>query len=165
MEKHGQGEGKAVVGEDKEMTDIRRRTVDGLKAGDTFTLTRTFTEKDVEAFTDVTRDHNPIHSSQRFVALKGFDDRICHGLLVGAMITEMGGQMGWLASGMNFRFKQPVYIGDTITCRCTLVAVDNKNRAEAEAFFINHHGETVIEASLFGVLPNVREREVLSDLL
>jgi 3-hydroxybutyryl-CoA dehydratase len=107
------------------MTDIRRQTVDGLKAGDTFTLTRTFTEKDVEAFTDVTRDHNPIHSSQRFVALKGFDGRICHGLLVGAMITEMGGQMGWLASGMNFRFKQPVYIGDTITCRCTLVAVDH----------------------------------------
>jgi 3-hydroxybutyryl-CoA dehydratase len=143
------------------MTDIRRQTVDGLKAGDTFTLTRTFTEKDVEAFTDVTRDHNPIHSSQRFVALKGFDDRICHGLLVGAMITEMGGQMGWLASGMNFRFKQPVYIGDTITCRCTLVAVDRKNRAEADAVFINQHGETVLEASLFGVLPNVRERQVL----
>jgi 3-hydroxybutyryl-CoA dehydratase len=143
------------------MTDIRRQTVDGLKAGDTFTLTRTFTEKDVEAFTDVTRDHNPIHSSQRFVALKGFDGRICHGLLVGAMITEMGGQMGWLASGMNFRFKQPVYIGDTITCRCTLVAVDRKNRAEADAVFSNQHGETVLEASLFGVLPNIRERQVL----
>jgi 3-hydroxybutyryl-CoA dehydratase len=117
------------------MTDIRRRTVDGLKAGDTFTLTRTFTEKDVEAFTDVTRDHNPIHSSQRFVALKGFDDRICHGLLVGAMITEMGGQMGWLASGMNFRFKQPVYIGDTITCRCTLVAVDRQEPGGSRSLF------------------------------
>jgi acyl dehydratase len=147
------------------MTDIRRQTVDGLKAGDTFTLTRTFTEKDVEAFTDVTRDHNPIHSSQRFVALKGFEDRICHGLLVGAMITEMGGQMGWLASGMNFRFKRPVYLNDTITCRCTLTSVDETHRAQAEALFTNQHNEIVLEASLFGVLPNPQERQVLRELL
>ena len=147
------------------MTDIRRRTVAGLNAGDSFTLTRTFTEKDVEAFTEVTRDRNPIHSSRRFVGLKGFSDRICHGLLVGGMITEMGGQMGWLASGMNFRFIKPVYFNDTIPCRCRLTAVDEKNRAEAEAVFTNQHGEIVLEARLFGVLPNVQEREVLQALL
>jgi acyl dehydratase len=147
------------------MTDIRRRTVAGLSAGDTFSLIRTFTEKDVEAFTRVTRDHNPIHSSLRFVALKGFKRPICHGLLVGGMITEMGGQMGWLASGMNFRFKRPVYVGDTVTCRCTLTAVDEKNRAEAEAVFTNQHGEIVLEAGLFGVLPDDEERHVLKDLL
>ncbi|BBO68498.1 hypothetical protein DSCA_24280 [Desulfosarcina alkanivorans] len=147
------------------MTDIRRRTVAGLKTGDTFTLTRTFSEKDVKAFADVTRDDNPIHSSRRFVALKGFTDRICHGLLVGGMITEMGGQMGWLASGMNFRFRKPVYLNDTITCRCTLIALDEKNRAEAEAVFTNQRGEIVLEAGLFGVLPNLQEREVLRDLL
>ncbi len=147
------------------MNDIRRRTVAGLNAGDSFTLIRTFTEKDVDAFTEVTRDHNPIHSSTRFVKLKGFEDRICHGLLVGGMITEMGGQMGWLASGMNFRFKKPVYFNDTITCRCTLTTVDEKNRAEAEAVFTNQHGENVLEASLFGVLPNAEERRVLEELL
>ncbi len=146
------------------MNDIRRRTVAGLNAGDTFTLTRTFTEKDVDAFTEVTRDHNPIHSSKRFVELKGFRARICHGLLVGGMITEMGGQMGWLASGMNFRFVKPVYFNDTITCHCTLTTVDEKNRAEAKAVFTNQHHEIVLEASLFGVLPNARERRVLQDL-
>jgi len=147
------------------MNDIRRRTVAGLNAGDTFTLTRTFTEKDVAAFTEVTRDRNPIHSSKRFVALKGFSDRICHGLLVGGMITEVGGQMGWLASGMNFRFLRPVYFDDTITCRCRLTSVDNKNRAQAEAIFTNQHDEIVLEANLFGVLPNARERQVLQDLI
>ena len=59
------------------MNDIRRRTVAGLKAGDSFTLTRKFTAKDVDAFAEVTRDRNPIHSSKRFVELKGFSDRIC----------------------------------------------------------------------------------------
>lgn len=28
---------------------------------------------------------------------------ICHGLLVGGMICEFGGQVGWLASGMDFK--------------------------------------------------------------
>ena len=147
------------------MNDIRRRTVAGLKAGDIFTLTRTFTEEDVAAFSKVTRDRNPIHSSKRFVELKGFSDRICHGLLIGGMITEMGGQMGWLASGMSFRFKKPVYFNDTITCRCTLTTVDEKKRAAAEAVFTNQHQEIVLEASLFGVLPNAQERKVLQDLL
>ncbi|MGD8703119.1 MAG: MaoC family dehydratase [Desulfosarcina sp.] len=147
------------------MTDIRRRTVAGLKPGDSFVLTRTFTEEDVSAFTQVTRDHNPIHTSNRFVALKGFKARICHGLLVGAMITEVGGQIGWLASGMNFRFKRPVYFNDTIVCRFTLTAVEDKNRAEAEAVFTNQHGEMVLEADLFGILPNAAERQVLENLL
>lgn len=147
------------------MNDIRRRTVGGLKAGDTFSIVRTFTEKDVESFRVLTRDYNPIHSSDRFVALKGFNGRICHGLLVGGMITEVGGQMGWLASGMNFRFKRPVYFNDTITCRCTLTEVDENRRAAAEAVFTNQHDEIVLEASLYGVLPNVEEREVLRALL
>lgn len=147
------------------MTDIRRRTVAGLKVGDTFILTRTFTEADVAAFTRVTRDHNPIHFSRRFIELKGFGDRICHGLLVGGMITEVGGQIGWLASGMNFRFKKPVYLNDTITCRFTLTNVDEKSRAKAETVFTNQYDEIVLEASLSGVLPNAEERQVLEDLL
>lgn len=147
------------------MDDIRRHTVNGLKTGDTFVVTRTFTEKDVDAFAAITRDHNPIHSCRPFVALKGFDARICHGLLVGGMITQVGGQMGWLASGMNFRFKKPVYLNDTITCRFTLTRVDEKHRAEAVAIFTNQDGEIVLEANLFGVLPNAAERRVLGTLL
>jgi acyl dehydratase len=147
------------------MSDIRRRTVAGLNPGDTFILTRTFTEHDIDVFSEVTRDHNPIHFSRRFVELKGFKGRICHGLLVGGMLTELGGQMGWLASGMNFRFKKPVYLNDTVTCRCTLTALDERNRAEAQAVFSNQHGEVVLEASLFGLLPNAEERRVLDDLL
>jgi acyl dehydratase len=73
--------------------------------------------------------------------------------------------MGWLASGMSFRFKKPVYFNDTITCRCTLTTVDEKKRAAAEAVFTNQHQEIVLEASLFGVLPNAQERKVLQDLL
>lgn len=145
--------------------DIRRRTAQGLSVGDTFIVRRTFTRRDVEAFARITRDHNPIHEDRRFIALKGFSAPICHGLLVGGMLTEIGGQMGWLASGMSFRFKKPVYCDDTIICRFELTAVDAQNRAEAAIVFVNQHGEVVLEASLYGILPNAEERRVLRQLL
>lgn len=147
------------------MSDIRKLTVQGLGVGDYFTLTRTFTEAETVAFGEISRDHNPIHYDDRFVRAKNLQGRICHGLLVGGMITEVGGQIGWLASGMNFRFRRPVYFGDTITCVFTLTEVDDRNRARAEAVLSNQRGEVVIEAWLTGVLPGPEEKHILASLL
>ncbi|HEA51142.1 hypothetical protein LCGC14_0601240 [marine sediment metagenome] len=144
------------------MTHIRERAIRGLKAGDTFTITRTFTENDTVAFGEISRDMNPIHYDERFAAAKGFRGKICHGLLVGGMITEVGGQIGWLASGMNFRFRRPVYFGDTVTCVFTITEADERNRAKAEAVLSNQHHETVIEAWLTGILPGQAERAILA---
>lgn len=147
------------------MSDIRKKTIAGLQAGDSFTLTRTFTEEETLAFGEISRDQNPVHYSDEFARAKNLEGKICHGLLVGGMITEVGGQIGWLASGMNFRFRRPVYFGDTITCVFTLTEVDERNRARAEAVLSNQHGETVIDAWLTGVLPGPEEQEVMLAML
>ena len=144
------------------MTDIRKRAIAGLRAGDSFTLARTFTEDETLSFGEISRDQNPVHYSDEFAQAKNLQGKICHGLLVGGMITEVGGQIGWLASGMNFRFLRPVYFGDTITCVFTITDVDERNRARAEAVLSNQHGEPVIEAWLTGILPGPREQEVMS---
>ncbi|EMP57283.1 MaoC-like dehydratase [Marinobacter santoriniensis NKSG1] len=144
------------------ISDIRKRAGSGLKTGDSFTISRTFTEQDTLAFGDVSQDRNPVHYSDEFARMKQMRGRICHGLLVGGMITEVGGEIGWLASGMNFRFRRPVYFGDTIACVFTITDVDERNRARAEAVLSNQHGETVIEAWLTGILPGATERQWLS---
>ena len=146
------------------MTHIREQTVRGLKAGDVFTVTRTFTENDTVTFGEISRDMNPIHYDEHFAAAKGFRGKICHGLLVGGMITEVGSQIGWLASGMNFRFRRPVYFGDTIICVFTITEADERNRAKAEAVLSNQHGEVVTEAWLTGVLPGQTERNILAQM-
>ena len=43
------------------MSEIRTRTVQGLQAGDTFTVSRCFTEQDMVAFADITQDYNAVH--------------------------------------------------------------------------------------------------------
>ena len=147
------------------MPDIRAKTIEGLKSGATFTISRTFTEEDMTAFAYVTRDYNPVHFDDRFAGEKHFKGRICHGLLTAGMVTEVGGQIGWLASQMNFEFKKPVYFGDTITCHFTITKVDERGRARAEAKMENQEGVTVVEAWITGRLPGSRDIEVLEAMV
>ena len=147
------------------MSSARERAIRGLNSGDEFSVTRCFSAEDVECFAEITHDFNPVHCDERYVAAKGFNSLICHGLLVGGMLTEIGGQIGWLASTMSFRFRQPVYIGDCICCVLTITEIDDRNRAKAKAVFRNQNNDTVLEAELGGVLPNGQERKIMQSML
>lgn len=147
------------------MSKIRNKAIQGLAVGDTFVVTRQFTEADMRTFADVTRDYNPIHFEKRFADVKNFKDRICHGLLVGSILTEVGGQIGWLASEMNFRFKRPVYFDDTIECTFTISEIDARNRARADVIYRNQDGTVVLEADLAGIVPGQPEKEVLEAMV
>jgi acyl dehydratase len=81
------------------------------------------------------------------------------------MICEFGGQVGWLATGMNFRFIKPVYFGDTISCTLTITAIEANGRAEAEARFTNQADELVCSANLTGRLPLDMERRLLRQMI
>jgi 3-hydroxybutyryl-CoA dehydratase len=143
------------------MSKIRKRAIEGININDTFTVERTFTEQDMMLFADITKDYNAIHFDDRFAAEKNLRGRICHGLLVASMITQVGGQIGWLASRFDLRFMKPVYFEDTITCRLTIDDIDEKGWAKATAVYQNQEGTTVLEANLEGVLPGAPERKVL----
>lgn len=147
------------------MTEIREKAIAGLAVGDRFKISRTFTEADVNRFAEITRDHNPVHFDERFAAAKGFNGLVCHGLLVAGMISEIGGQIGWLASEMQFAYKKPVYLGDTITCDFEITEVDENGRATAAAEYKNQAGIVVIEGVLKGRLPGSTEKEILRSLI
>jgi acyl dehydratase len=147
------------------MSYIRKKTIAGLKQGESFTISRTFTKRDTTAFADISRDYNPVHFDDRFAHVRNFHGRICHGLLVASILTEIGGQIGWLASEMNFRFKRPVYFGDTIECSFTITELGERNRAKAEAVFKNQHDEIVIEAYVAGIVPGSPEKRVMAIMM
>ena len=122
-------------------------------------------EDDVLRFARISRDYNPVHFDARFAKAKNFPAPICHGLLAASLATEIGGQIGWLASSMNFRFKGPVYVGETITCTWIMTAIDQSGRAKASVTTTKEDGVTVIEAEISGIVPGLEERKVLSRML
>ena len=147
------------------MAGFRERAAEGLQVGDTFRTSRTFTEDDVIRFARISRDYNPVHFDARFAKAKNFSAPICHGLLVASLATEIGGQIGWLASAMNFRFRGPVYVGETITCTWVMTAIEQNGRAKASVTITKEDGATVIEAEISGIVPGLEERKVLSQML
>jgi acyl dehydratase len=147
------------------MSSLRKKAVEGFHAGDTISISRTFSQDDVIRFAEVTKDYNPVHFDDRFASVKKFKSRICHGLLAASLLTEIGGQIGWLASGMQFQYKKPVYFQDTITCEFTISQIDDRGRAKADVIYKNQDGVTVIEAYLTGILPGHDEKKVLQEML
>jgi len=147
------------------MVCLRERAADGLQVGDSFRTSRTFTDDDVISFAQISRDYNPVHFDDRFAKTRNFSAPICHGLLSASLITEIGGQIGWLASGMNLRFKGAVYVGETITCSWVITAIDQNGRAKSSVTITKEDGVTVVEAEISGIVPGIEERNVLNQML
>lgn len=126
---------------------------------------RTFTNDDVIGFARMSRDYNPVHFDARFAKAKNFSEPICHGLLTASLVTEIGGQIGWLASSMTFRYKGPVYVGETIMCNWVITAIDQNGRAKAYVTITKENGVAVVEAEISGIVPGPEERKVLSQML
>jgi 3-hydroxybutyryl-CoA dehydratase len=147
------------------MLGFRERAAEGLQVGDSFRTSRAFTYDDVIRFANLSRDYNPVHFDARFAKARNLPAPICHGLLAASLVTEIGGQIGWLASAINFRFKGPVYVGEMITCSWVITAIDQNGRAKASVAITREDGVTVIEAEISGIVPGVEERKVLSQML
>lgn len=147
------------------MSDWRRRAAAGISPGDRFSFTRSFGLEDLTAFGEFTRDYNPVHYDDAFARIKGFDGPIGHGLLAGSMICEIGGQLGWLATGMDFSFLRPVYPGDAITCELTVDSIDESRFARARGRLTNQDGVEVIAVALEGYLPEPAARERLGQMI
>jgi acyl dehydratase len=147
------------------MVGFRERAAEGLQVGDSFRTSRVFTDDDVNRFAKISRDYNPVHFDNRFAKARNLPAPICHGLLAASLVTEIGGQIGWLASAVNFRFKGPVYVGETVTCSWVITAIDQNGRAKASVTITKEDGVTVIEAEISGIVPGVEERKVLSKML
>lgn len=147
------------------MKSPREFAAEGLEVGDRFTIVRSFSDDDIRHFSQISRDYNPVHCDANYAELCGFKAPITHGLLTASLVTEIGGQIGWLATGMSFQFKRPVYAGEQITCHWLIADIDERGHAKAEVRIVNAEGITVLEATTTGVLPGTEERERLKQLL
>jgi acyl dehydratase len=147
------------------MSYIRNKAIEGLRVGETFSVSRTFTEGDVLRFAEISKDYNPVHFDERFAKVKNFTGPVCQGLLVASLVTEIGGQMGMLASGMDFKFLRPVYFGETIKCNFTVVEIGDGGRAKAEGVFTNEDQANVLLAVVTGFIPGAEEKQVMKAMV
>jgi 3-hydroxybutyryl-CoA dehydratase len=116
---------------------------------------RTVTETDVVNFAGVSGDFNPIHMDHEFARTTPFRRPIAHGLLVLSVSSGLSVQapmMRTLAfiSIREWKFVGPVFIGDTLRVRSTVLEIEPRARGRRAVLtwrreVINQEGRVVQE--------------------
>ena len=99
-----------------------------LCVGQTAEASHVVTEADIQAFAQVSGDHNPVHLDEAYAETTRFKGRIAHGILTAAYISALIGSdlpgPGTIYVSQSLNFKRPVRIGDEVTTRVTVEAID-----------------------------------------
>jgi phosphate acetyltransferase len=137
---------------------IENRTFSELSVGDSTSLSRTLTYRDIELFAIMSGDVNPAHVDKEFADSDMFHKIIAHGMWGGALIsTVLGTQLpgpGAIYLGQSLRFRRPVGLGDTITVTVTVAEMDEeKHRVTLECQAANQRGEIVISGTAEVIAP------------
>ena len=87
--------------------------------------TRTITARDIELFTEITGDRNPLHYDEALAAKSRFGGLIVQGGvtsgLLNAVVAEDLPGPGSVFLQVNWRFLAPVHPGDTITAEVEVI--------------------------------------------
>ena len=119
------------------------------KVGDSAEITKTIEQSDINAFADVTGDHNPVHVDEEFAKTTRFGKRIAHGMLTASLISavlanKLPGE-GRVYLGQTLQFVAPVFPGDEITARVTVKEIrEDKPIVKLETICVNQRDEIVI---------------------
>ncbi len=151
---------------------IENRTFSELKLGDSASISRTLTSKDIEIFAIMSGDVNPAHVDEEFAKSDMFHKIIAHGMWGGALIsTVLGTQLpgpGAIYLSQSLRFRRPVAVGDTITVTVKVVEMDEgKHRVTLECQATNQDSEIVISGTAEVIAPTekiARERVTLPEI-
>lgn len=116
-------------------------------------LTKHVTQEQINAYAEVSGDHNPIHLNPMAARAVGLEGTIAHGMLSMAFlgqvltnwITTQQGREGWVKR-LRVRFQAMVRPGDTLTCSGALGAVEGDEQ-HVELWINNQRGERVTTGS------------------
>jgi acyl dehydratase len=118
-----------------------------VEVGEHAEFSKTVTETDLALFAAVSGDFDPIHVDEAYARTTPFGRRIAHGALalallstVSALISRRARDRGSRGTSVSLgydriRFRAPVFVGDTLIARYTVLELDpaaRRSRAKVE---------------------------------
>ena len=138
---------------------ISNKTYDEISIGDSASLTRTLTKKDIQLFAIVTGDMNPAHVDEAYARTDMFHQIIGHGMWTGTMFSVLFGMqlpgLGTIYLKQSLDFLHPVKPGDRITATVKAIKKDDAHRhITFETLCINEAGEAVVKGEALVLAPS-----------
>ena len=140
------------------MDRIENLTFDEIKVGDTASLVRTLTYKDIEVFAIMSGDINPAHVDESFTKSDMFHKIVAHGMWGATLIsTVVGTQLpgpGSIYTDQSLHFLRSVGLADTITVTVRVAKkTEETHRILLECHVSNQRGEEVISGTAEVIAP------------
>ncbi len=123
-----------------------------MQVGDTARRTRKITTRDIELFTELTGDRNPLHYDSLLAGRSRFGGIVVQGGvtsgLLNAVVAEDLPGPGSVFLHVDWSFRAPVRPGDEITAEVEVTAVrDDKPITNLSTVITNQDGVVVLEGT------------------
>ena len=130
-----------------------------IQIGDTASISKIFTETDVQQFASLSEDRNPVHLDEEFAKNSIFKQRIVHGMLSASLFSGLLGEQlpgkGTIYLGQNLKFTAPVPIDEEVTATVEVVHIrEDKPIATLRTYCKDSKNNIVIDGEAVVLLPN-----------
>jgi 3-hydroxybutyryl-CoA dehydratase len=131
--------------------------LEDLSLGQSAEVSHVVTDADIRAFAAVSGDNNPVHLDEAYAAATPFKTRIAHGMLSAGYISAVLGTHlpgpGAIYISQTMTFKRPVRIGDEVTTRATVQAIDPEKARVTLSTVCEVAGKAVVEGEAVVMVP------------
>lgn len=134
--------------------------IEDLETGMSESVSKSFSDRDVAMYAELSTDNNPLHLDEEFAAQARTGGRVVHGMVTASLISAIIGTRlpgpGCLWMGQEMRFLAPVRIGETVQATATLEDVDRPRQRVRLATTCRVDGKTVLDGSAMVWVPSRR---------
>ena len=129
---------------------FKKSNFDIFQVGYKDSFTKQINEEDVQKFSELTGDVNPVHMNEEYASTTRFKKRIAHGVISAGIISALVGNklmgVGSIYVSQELKFLAPVFIGDTLTASGEVVErYEAKRRIKVKMEVHNQDGKLVTE--------------------
>lgn len=128
-------------------------TWEQLKIGLTESFDVTIDERKMMSFCEITGDVNPLHNDENFAKEKGYETRVCFGMLTASFLSTLAGVYlpgeKSLIQEVDVKFVRPVLLGDHLTVTGTVQELnDTVRQIVLKVVIINSEGIKVLRGKM-----------------
>ena len=111
--------------------------------------------RDIEAFSQLTGDYHPLHTSKDYALEHGFNDVIAHGLLISSFSSTLIGMElpgeNTIITSQSFKYRNPAFPGDKLTISGEIVALEPRFHTIEVKVKIHNQYKKLISSGLYKI--------------
>ncbi len=111
----------------------------------------------IDAFAEISGDHNPVHMDEAFAKTTMFGRRIAHGALSASLISAILGNdlpgPGAIFVELNLRFRRPAFIDDEIVARAEVAEINERTGRIKMKVSCSVNGKQIIRGQAGVIVP------------